>query len=329
MVKIEQYKWIFDAIGNIDDNRPTGFILKKRPPGDFNTFKLKTINTSYFKNKLKSTLNEIQNNVKNGNMKINKFHNEDTDQPVYYELDASKYNSIKNTIAEIFRSDEANNIGKLKTLHNAKLSAMLFEVPNHKSIIAIDSVSIFDKSALKKMGLVATYDENGLNELSKDAVLLFKFGLKCIYFEEVDKLLIIERSETEKIFNLSEYYQEKAKKQFGELVENKIIHIDEAILQSEIKNITISRHINNMIENNAFNMSIDNYKKYETYLKKHPEIDDELVQLKIENDRVQITHKDNFRSFLQFTDYNLQVSVIDPSLTFLSFIKRKVKKKTI
>ena len=129
---------------------------------------------------------------------------------------------------------------------------MLFDMPEGKSVITIDFVDIFSTGTLESGYFVATYDETALEELKKDSVLVFKYGLPCIYFEEEQKLLVLNRKKTEEIFNLLEYYQKNASAKFVELVDRGIIEIDDTVLNSELRNVTTARKINNMIKMDSF-----------------------------------------------------------------------------
>jgi len=225
----------------------------------------------------------------------------------------------------LIQNTDKNSIDSLKSMERARFSGMLFAIPSNKSLIAIDFVSIYDKKAFEKFGLVATYNTLGLEELGHDAILIFKFSLPCIYFEEEKKLLVINREKTEAIFNLLEHYQEKAMGKFEELVESKIIKLDNAILQGEIKNITTARKINIMIETELFTTNIELYKKHEQLIKNHPEWDDELTQLSIEKDQVVIDTIDKFQSFLTITSFDIVNPAVDPTQHYISSKKRKIK----
>ena len=48
---VDDYQWIFDGIENIKNIRPYGFLLKKdRHKQQLDSFKLKTIQTTFVKN---------------------------------------------------------------------------------------------------------------------------------------------------------------------------------------------------------------------------------------------------------------------------------------
>ena len=327
----DNYDWVFDNVKKIKNIKPMGFILKKSKKGKYlESYRLKIIKTEYFRDKIQKRFNIVEDKIKKKETKIKKFHQEITDEEnVVFVLDVEDHSSIKKTIDEIYQTSSANESDKLETLDKAKFSAMLFDLPEEESIIGLDFVSIYDKKAFKKMGLIATYDENGLEELEKDAVLVFKFTLPCIYFEKKSKLIIFDKKKTETMFNLMEYYQEKARKTFTKLKDEDIIEISNNVFESEIKNVENARKINKMIEDDSFIMDVDRYKKYDKFLKNDPDIDDELTRLEIKNNKVIIDNKDKFRSFLHMTENNLQRSVLDDDDdTYISFRKRKVKRKS-
>ena len=305
-----------------------GFLLKKSTHGKYlDAYRLKPIKTQYFKRKLRAELECIKEKYESNQIKIRNFYREDTDENTLSILDVSKHASIKNTIEQILQSADANPIDSMKSMRLARFSAMLYDIPDEKSMIALDFVSIFSKSAFEKGGLVATYDEVGLEELKKDSALVFRFGLPCIYFEEEEKLLVLNKPKTEEIFNLLEHYQEKASAKFKELEDEEIIDIDNALLQGELKNITTARRINNMIEGDMFTTDIGFYKKYEKFFSEHSDLDDELTKLTIKQGKVLLHDKNHFQSYLHMTSYNIQQSVIEDEEIYIAFQKRKVKRK--
>lgn len=326
----DDYQWVFDGIKNIDDIRPECFLLKKDQRGKYmHSYRLQPIQTGYFKSKIKSKLVDTQTKFDNKEIKIRNFYREETDDMVVNILDATKYDFIKRTIEDIFQTASANKIDKLNSMEKVNFSAVLFKIPNGKSIIALDSVSIFNE-AFKRIGLIVTYDEDGMKKLEKSkSVIAFELGLPCIYFEESQKIVVFDRSKTESILNLKEYYKKKAKTTFQKLVDEEIIDLDSKIFEKETNNITTARRINTMIEEDVFTTDITIYKKYESYFKKHPEIDDEMTKLTIKDDKVMLHSKQHFQSFLHLTGYNLDQSVIDPDKIFIAYQKRRVKTKSI
>ena len=326
----DDYQWIFDGIENINDIRPECFLLKKDLRGKFlHSYRLQPIQTGYFKSKIKAKLSDTQIKYEQKELKIRSFYREETDDAVVNILDATKYDFIKKSIEDIFQTASANKIDKLDSMEKVNFSAVLFKIPNGKSIIVLDSVSIFNQ-AFKKIGLIVTYDEEGMKKLEKTkSVLAFELGLPCIYFEETQKIVVFDRPKTESILNLKEYYKKKAKNTFQKLVDEEIIDLDNNIFEKETNNITTARRINTMIEDQAFTTDITIYKKYEAYFKKHPEIDDEMTKLKIEDGKVVLHSKQHFQSFLHLTGYDLDQSVIDDNKIFIAYQKRRVKIKSL
>lgn len=320
---------MFDPIANLENVSVKGFLLKKTTHGrHLDAFKLKPVRTNYFKKKVLSELIRIKEEYENKTLKIVKFDKHDSEENVVSILDVEKYSSIKNTIYQIFQSSEANSMDSLKSMQRAKFSAMLFDLSDDKSLITIDSVSIHNK-AFEKGSLVATYDDVGLRELDKDSTLIFKFGLPCIYFNKEKKLLVINREQTEKIFNLLEHYQEKAKKQFNQLIADEIIDLDKDVFQDEIKNIVTARKINHMVEDGVFTNDITIYKKHEQLIADHPEWDDEYTQLLIKQNRVVLDSNNRIKSFLTITKMFIMNPAIDPKQHYVVFQGRKVKTKTL
>lgn len=322
------HDWLFESITELENVSVKGFLLKKSTHGRYlDAFKLKSIRTSYFKKKVMSELERIKKDYEDEKLKIVNFDKHDSEENVVSILEVEKYSSIKNTIDQIFQSSEANAMDSLKSMQRAKFSAMLFDLPDEKSLITIDSVAIHNK-AFEKGSLVATYDEIGLRELDKDSALIFKFGLPCIYFHKQKKLLVINREQTETIFNLLEHYQEKAIKKFNELVSDGIIELDKDIFQHEIKNITTARKINNMVEERVFTKDITIYKKHEELIIAHPEWDDEYTQLLIKENKVILNSNNRIKSFLIITKMFIMNPVIDPKQHYVVFQGRKIKTRS-
>jgi len=322
----DDYKWIFDGIENIKDVKPECFLLKKDSRGEFlHSYRLQPIQTGYFRSRIQTKLSDMQTKYEQNELKIRNFYREETDDAVVNILDVTKYDFIKKSIEDIFQTASANKLDRLDSMEKVNFSAVLFKIPNGKSVIALDSVSVFNE-AFKKIGLIVTYDERGMKKLDKQkSILAFELGLPCIYFQEAQKIVVFNRPKTENMLNLKEYYKKKAKTTFQKLIDDEIIDIDNEVFEKETSNITTARRINTMIEDQAFVTDISIYKEYEAYLKKHPEIDDEMTKLKIEDGKVILHSKQHFQSFLHLTGYNLEQSVIDDKKIFIAYQKRSVK----
>ena len=309
---------------NLNDIYPMGFLLRKtRHGGYLDAFKMKPINTNYFKTKLETALKTVLDRSKNGEIRFEDMH-EDTEDDAVVVLDVGGYQTVRHTIEQIFQHTEANELDSLKSVIGAKFSAMLFGIPDGKSVIAIDSVDIYDKTVVEKGYFIATYDDTALEELKQDSALVFKYGLPCIYFEKENKLLVLNRRKTEQIFNLVEYYRKNAETKFAELKDEGIVEIDDDVLNSELKNITTARKINNMIKTDSFTRNIDYYKEYES---RSSDFDDERAKITIKNNKVVISSKDDLRSFLHITREDVLESMMDPDKKFLAFKKRPIKRK--
>ena len=323
MINAEKYKWIFDGIKNIDSIRPHGFVAK-RNMGALQSFKLEIVHTEYFRTRFIKKLEQTKNELVNREIKIKEFPQEDTVKKTVYIIDVKKYKSIEKTIEDIFDTDSATPISSVN-IKRIKYSAMLFIIPNNKSIITLDFISVYNPKA-SNVGLVTSYDESGLHEITEGDIITFKLGLPCLYFEEVHKLVVFDLKTTEEIFNLSEYYRENARTQFSKLVEDDIIDINEEVLEAWIKKNVNASKINRMIEQNAFNMTIKEYKKYIEFFSTHRDINDEVSQLNIKNNKVIIHSEDDFTAFLYWTDYAIQQSIIDPNKIYVIHSKREIGK---
>ena len=257
---------------------------------------------------------------------IKNFPQEVTDEKTVWIIDAKKYESIQKTINDVFDTNLGDKYrDHRKHISKIKYSAMLFDIPNEKSIITIDFISIYNKKTTD-IGLVASYDDSGLHEITKGDVFTFKSDLPCIYFEEVEKLIVFDLKKTEQIFNLIEHYRKNARKQFEMLVKKNIIDIDNDVLETSIKNITTAYKINRMIEHDAFDMTIKEYEEYIKFFKTHKDIRDKVSKLLIRDNKVIIHNDDDFKAFLYWTDYAIQQSVINPNKIFVVHGKREINK---
>lgn len=309
---------------DLDNILPIGFLLKKNRHGRYlDAYRMKPIRTDYFTKKLKSTLDAVHNRYLNGEIKFEYMH-EDTEDDAVVILDVNDYQTIKRTIEEILLQADANSLDRLKSVKDARFSAMLFGIPNDRSVIAIDSVLILSQDFFNKGYFVATYDDEFVDAFKKDSVLAFEYELPCIYFEKERKLLVLDRKKTEKIFNLIEYYQKNAKTKFHELVDSGIIEITDDVLSSELRNITVARQINNMIKANSFTRDIEYYKKYKD---KSSDFDDNRTKITIRDNKVMISNRDDFRSFLHITKDDVLESIVDTEQKFLSYKKRPITRR--
>ena len=305
---------------------PMGFLLKKARHGKYlNAYRMKPIKTAYFRDKLNLTLKSVYDRYNTREIKIEDIH-ADVDDNAVVVLDVNEYQTIKSTIEQIFQDATTEPMDSLKSTAGAKFSAMLFDIPDGKSVISIDTVEVLFKSAFEKGVFVATYDETAVEEMEHDSALVFRYELPCIYFEEEEKLLVLDRKKTEGIFNLLEHYQKNARTKFVKLVDENIVEIDDAVLDSELKNITTARKINNMIKTGDFAKDINFYKEYKS---KSSDFDDKLAQITIKNDKVIISNKDDLLAFLHITRDDVIESMMYPDKKYISYAKRPIKRKQL
>lgn len=309
---------------NLNDAGQTGFLLIKHQSGRYlKSYKMGEIRTDYFKRKLESELSALYNKYIAGDVDITDIH-EDADDGAILVLNVGDYQLVGNTIERIFRWSEADPINEKMNISRAKVSAILFERPNSESVIAIDNVEVTYKDAFEKGMFIATIDKEVVDELDTNSVLVFKYGLTCIYFEKYNRLLVLDRKRAEGIFNLLEHYQLVAQKKFTELIDGGIIEIDESLLRSELECVTIASKINSMVQKDAFKMDINYYKRYE---RMSSDFDDKRTKITIQNDRVIISDKDDLRSFLNITREDVVESMVEPDKKFLARNKSPIKRR--
>lgn len=297
------------------------FLLRRdTTSSQLDSFRLKPVGNQ-LNNKLRFKIKEVLKNIADENYTIKDFDSE-------YESDKITVMDVKNslfvekTINTIFQMADSNPIDSLKSMKGSTYSSVLFKMQDHKSVIAIDTVAVYHKG-FKKVGHLLSYGES-VDDV--DSIIMFKFDLPCIYFEKINKLLVLDRKTTEGMFNLIEHYQGKIKDHFERLASDGRVDIDVRNVDEWTKKITMARRVNSVIQNGLLDMDLDVYERYREYLDNHPEINDDELQLSIKNDRIYIPDKKYFESFLNFAESNLQQSVIDPDDIYVAMRKRKVKR---
>ena len=320
MNRQEQYRSMLDEI-DLENVEPMGFLLRK-VRGTLRSYSMGQINTDYFKQKLKLELQKIRDKYNRDEIKIKDTYVDAGDDDVVV-LDANEYQSVKSTIDRIFRYTEADPADRQRGVMGATASAMLFDRPNGKSIIAIDQVAvIYDKGSEKRV--FVAYDDMHVDEFQNKALLLFKYGLPCIYYEEYDALMVLNRTKAEQIFSLLEHYQKVSKNKFDELIEADIVDIKSGILDTELHNITTARKIYAMVKDDNLSRDINYYQKY---IEQSADIEDERVRIKIRNDRVIISDRKELLAFLHVARDDVVRSVTNPDNKYVSHKKDYLKPK--
>lgn len=316
----EQYRSMLDEI-DLENVEPMGFLLRKMR-GTLRSYSMGRINTDYFEQKLKLELQTIRNKYDSGKIKIKDTY-ADVDDDDVVVLDANEYQAVQSTIKRIFQYTEADPADKQKGVRGAKASAMLFKRPNSKSIIAIDLVSvIYNKGSEKRV--FVTYDDMRINEFQDKAILLFKYGLPCIYYEEYNALMVLNRKKTEDIFNLREHYQNVSKSKFDELIEAGIVEIQNDVLDTELGNNTTARKIYAMVKDGNFARDINYYKKY---VDQSADIEDERAHIKIRDNKVIISNQKELLAFLYVTRDDVVSSIINPDNKYVTHRKDHLRSK--
>lgn len=320
MNRQEQYRSMLDEI-DLENVEPMGFFLRK-VRGTLRSYHMGQINTDYFKQKLKLELQKIRDKYNNGEIQIKDTYADADDDDVVV-LDVDEYQAVQSTIERIFKYTEADPADRQKGVRGATASAMLFDRPNDKSIIAIDQVAvIYNKGSEKRV--FVTYDDMHIDEFQDKAVLLFKYGLPCIYYEEYNALMVLNRKKTEDIFHLLEHYQKVSKSKFDELIESGIIDIKSEILDAELGNVTTARKVYAMIKNGNFSRDINYYQKY---IDQSSDIEDERAHIKIHNNKVSISDRQELLAFLHVTRDDVVSSIINPDNKYVTHRKDHLKSK--
>ena len=312
------------ALEWMDQAKPMAFLLRRDTKSkQLDSFRLKPIiDTTKLHDKMRGKIKEWLEGEGGKRRPIRDF-DKDYDVDGIAIMDVEKSSFVNETIRTIFEGLDSNPIDSLKSMQAVKYSAVLFSLPKQNSVIAIDTVAVYHQ-AFKKVGHLLSYDDD-VSDV--DGIILFKFDMPCIYFEKLNKLLVLDRKATEQMFNLIEHYQTKIASRFEGLLSEGKIDIDMDDLKKWTKKITIARRVNAMIQNGLFDQEIDVYKKYRKYLDRQPDIDDDELRLVIMNDKISIPDEKHFKSFLNFAETNLQQSVIDPSDRYVAIRKRKVVTK--
>ena len=319
---VKKWQWIFDGIKNIDEVKPIGFLLDRKNK-QFDSYKLHRIKTDYFRMKVKSILEKLKEDYESNTVQIKNFPQEITEERVVHIVDIKEFQSIRETINKIYLTDQARKIDDLKLLSGLKFSAMYFKIQDEKSIITIDDVTILNMGKVdKKIGLVASYDKSGLREFDGNAILAFKIGSACIYFEEKKKLVVFDMNKTQNMFPFLEHYKDLARQHFDNI--SSYVKIKSDVLEKGINNMNNATRIYRIIKNDTFDRGIEYYvdcKKIITQRK----LNDDLTKLLIIDDKVIINDIDHFKSFLHMTDNNILQPIADTSQTYIAFSKRKAK----
>ena len=351
-IMAENLDWVLECVKKIRNTPAISFVLKKsKKDNELELYKLPKINTGFFHEKIDAKFVEIMKQLQSDDIVIKDFYQEPTrkkttstkttskkttgkkdddkdedEKDEILVLDVQDNPSVESITAQILESASGVPDDDLKSYHTAKFSAILFNLPNKESVIAFDSISIYHKESLEKSSLILTHDMSGLNELDRGGFLIFKPTLPCIYFEKKSILLIFNKEKTERLFDFTEYYQKKARVQFRKLENEDLIELNERMFESEIEDIKTAKQISKMSDDDSFITDVDQYKKYDNYFKTHPEIEDELTQLEIRDDKVILDTDDKLNSFLNLTKKNILTDILDKDDQHVVFRKRKVKK---
>ena len=309
------------VLEGIDQVMPMAFLLKRDTrSSQLDSFRLKPVGNQ-LNNKLRFKMKEVLKNIADEKTAIKDFDREyESDKITVMDVKGSLF--VEKTLKTVFEMADSNPIDSLKNMKGVAYSSVLFKMPNHRSVIAIDTVAVYHKG-FRKIGHLLSYGES-INDV--ESIILFKFDLPCIYFEKINKLLVLDRKSTEGMFNLIEHYQGKIKDYFEKLTSDSRVDIDVRNVGEWTKKITMARRVNSVIQNGLLDRDPDVYEKYREYLDKHPDINDDELQLSIKNGRICIPDKKHFESFLNFAESNLQQSVIDPDDVYVAMRKRKVKR---
>lgn len=86
----------------------------------------------------------------------------------------------------------------------------------------------------------------------KDDILAFDEVVDCVYFEEADSILVLDKSMTESIFAFKDYYIEGTKNAIGTLTSLKLVEVDATLFDKVLRSKSYTRQITEMLQDGKF-----------------------------------------------------------------------------
>ncbi|GEM_PF-2161044 len=177
----------------------------------------------------------------------------------------------------------------------------------------------------KKFDLAYLFQQGKFNKIEDD-VVAFDKQVDCIYFDNSNSLLVLNKFDVELIFNFKEYYHIHAQVVFQELVKRKLITITDEVMVEMLSNYIITRRITSLLKEAKFNRTIDVFKDHEEYFnKKKYELQDNKVELEIKDNKVVIDNKEKLDTFLNICDDDYVEGVIS-HISYVAGTKEKLSK---
>lgn len=325
MVVSGEWSWLKEGLSNIDHVAFDIFALgRSKDKKSFDLYQLTKPNNEDIASIRQKTSNELKilsDKLQNKNTSILDFFNdgEDLDESsTVYTLNVSKYASIREAINVIHQPAESIGFNP-KKIENARLWCMVYNSSSDDEIVIFGKIKALKK--YKKAMFVAEYKEDGLHIL-KDPIIAFDTNIACIYFNKTKKLIVLNKSATESVFQLIEHYKHEGDITFKKLIDLKIITIADDFLQKQLTKIRYARKISNMMNRNMFPTNIDLYLKYQEFFKTHTDFNITLTPLEIIGNKVVLDTHDKFRSFLRMTDLDIVSSVVKSDKLYVALQKQ-------
>lgn len=300
-------KKLADALNNasdaIKDSTHVDMYLLKQTQSKFpdKRFELKTIDIvddipKAFRQVAKRKLSKVSKNIAAGLVKIRGFYEMKYSKGDFTFLEAEKipvFPHIKKSIKEHTNLHPLSDLSEVKQFHSFAIR------------FCTEGGDIIYFRRMRKYQLVSQYYgitgflHKGKFNKVKDDILAFDEVVDCIYFEEADAVLILDKGMTENIFNFKDAYATHTKEVFETLDKQNIATIDKKLLDKVIGSKQITRRITAMLKENKFNRPMKFYLDHQQLFKSDPnKYKRELATFHIINNKVSLTNQEELETFL-------------------------------
>lgn len=303
-----------NAVSNLNEQTRVDICLVKKTSSKTDTkkYELGTVELvdevpKAFRHIITKKLNGVLQQIEDQTVEFRNFFDINIKRDNISELQNSEIAVFKHIRDKMKRFTTIPPIKNLKEIKHFESYALEFHLPNNK-IVYFTKIPR-SQFITRKFGLTVALNRGKFNKVKGD-VFGFDDNIDCIYFEETDSLLILDKIGTEQIFNFKLFYQQKTEQAFGKLVSSKLVVIKNTLFDEIKENTRYTRKITTLLSTGKFDRKIEWFQEHLDYFIKQG-LSKESTLLEINGQKIIIDNKEKLTMFLDICNHEYQEEVID------------------
>ncbi len=236
---------------------------------------------------------------------IKKFSDPSTLSEDLMIINKESLKALAGLLSDLELHRDGSPIESLKQMEHAK--AYCFEVKANNETIYVFS-EVTHLYLPKETDEITAQLKGGELKIMDSDIIVFSKNIACLYFPQLEYLLIIDSVKTEHLLGFKEQYKDIATKTLESL--SNTINVDNEFLENKLTNHEVNKLIVQMGMERRIIEEPDHYKAYNNFYEKHKDLE-ELEKLEFDKqNKVVIRNMSELKIFLDVSDNRIVEGVV-------------------